>query len=211
MSVEYVTYRAANFPRPLWPYANSSEGRWNRPADGLTVQYLSLHPMTPWAELLRNLDLRGAVGSREMRIPLWAVRIALQQKPYALTWDSIASDHGLEADDLVSDDRTICQSLAKRLSDGGVEAFTAPSAALPGTRNLLVLRPLAVVDFHQEFFDDDTPAALLHQDGRCPEGLWEAVHYQGAAADHPELAAWRDSEDYEFEQPAVTAGTLAVA
>jgi hypothetical protein len=88
--------------------------------------------------------------------------------------------------------------------------FTAPSAALPGTQNLIVLEPHVLVSFNQVPLDEiDWPGSMTSQDGRCPDGLWEAVHYRGTRTKHPGLAAWERGEAFAFEEPEVSAAALA--
>ena len=55
--MQVVAFRLANYETPLWAVENFSAGRYNAAGSGFT-QYLSLHPLTPWAELLRNEDRR---------------------------------------------------------------------------------------------------------------------------------------------------------
>ena len=203
-----VAYRACGFETPLWAFPNTIDGRYNR-AGRLPTQYLSLHPMTPWAELLRNLDHRTADSARAMRVETWAMRLALTQDPVEIGFDN-AEAHGAMPEALVSDDYDECQALAERLHAEGVSAFVAPSAALPGTFNLVVLEPAVVTDYHVEPIDpEDWPTSLLAQNGRCPENLWEHVHFKASPAEHPGLAAWRGGDVAEFTQPAVTAATLS--
>jgi hypothetical protein len=71
-----VTFRLAAYETPLWATPNFSGGRYNGAGDGCT-QYLSLHPMTPWAELLRNEDRRDRDRALLLRTPLWEVSAAL--------------------------------------------------------------------------------------------------------------------------------------
>lgn len=163
--------------------------------------------MTPWAELLRNLGLRTSDGARAMRVPLWAIRLTLEDEPLDVTFDNAAS-HGIDAEALVADDRSECRRLAGALRAGGVTSFIAPSAALPGTENIVVLDAAAVIDFHQEPIDaGDWPVAMTSQDGRAPEGLWQLVHFIGAGVMHPALRAFLDGDAFQFEQPPVTAAT----
>jgi hypothetical protein len=49
----------------------------------------------------------------------------------------------------------------------------------------------------------DWPGSLASQDGRCPEGLWELVHYRGTRRKHAALAAWERGEEFAFDEPAV--------
>jgi hypothetical protein len=211
MPFELVTFRLANFETPLWAMPNLSDGRYNRAgqATGAT-QYLSLHPMTPWAEILRYEDRRTRDRALLMRYPLWAVRVILEDAPLELTFDS-APDYGLDSEDLVADVHGPCQGLADQFRRGGVNAFIAPSAALPGTRNLVILGERVVIGFEHVPLDDiDLPVAMAAQGGRCPEGLWELTHYRATGTPHPAFEAWQGGEDFVFTEPEVTRDSLVV-
>ena len=210
MSVEYVTFRLANYETPLWPVANFFAGRYNR-ADTGPTQYLSLHPMTPWAEILRYEDRRTSEAARLLRYPLWAVRVQLDAEPLELTFNN-APEFGLAPDDLVGDDQTACQAFAEgHRGSQDVPAFIAPSAALPGTRNLVVLDAAVVTAYDATpIGPEDFPTAMAAQDGRCPDGLWVLVHYRGVGTPHPGLDAWREGDDYPFEEPEVTSTSLTM-
>jgi RES domain-containing protein len=202
LSFQTVVYRATGYERPLWAFPNTTAGRWN-PANSWPAQYLSLHPMTPWAEVLRRLDLRRPEDAREMRLPIWAIRVTLGEEPLHLGFRE-AGDHGVTAEELVADDWSGCQRLAARLRDTGVAAIVVPSAALPGTDNVVVLRPAIIIDYHAEPIDlEDQPAAMVAQHGRCPEGLWRYVHYRRSERPHAALQAYREGTAHQFEQPAV--------
>lgn len=208
--VEYVCFRLANYETPLWAVSNFTAGRYNHAGVG-TTQYLSLHPMTPWAEILRNESRRTRDDAIAMRYPLWSIRVALADAPLALTFDS-AQNYGLEPADLVADDQVACRALADAFRAGGPASFIAPSAALPGTRNLIVLEPRVVVGYLIEPLDEiDWPTALASQGGRCPEGLWDVVHFTGAETPHAALDAWEQGEDFMFVEPEVAAESLAAA
>ncbi len=207
--MEVVAFRLANYETPLWSVENFSAGRYNAAGSGAT-QYLSLHPLTPWAELLRNEDRRTGARAVLMRYPLWAIRVQFDGEPFDLTFDN-AADFGISPADLVADDQRPCRALAESFRAGGPHAFTAPSAALPGTLNLVVLEPHVLVSFNQVPLDEiDWPGSVTSQDGRCPDGLWDAVHYRAAPAKHPGLAAWERGEAFVFEEPAVSTATLAI-
>jgi RES domain len=206
--MEVVAFRLANYETPLWSVENFSAGRYNAAGSGST-QYLSLHPLTPWAELLRNEDRRTRDRAVLMRYPLWAIRAQFQDEPFHLTFDN-AGDVGISPDDLVADDQRPCRALAESFRSGGPRVFTAPSAALPGTTNLIVLEPHVLVSFNQVPLDEiDWPGSVTSQDGRCPDGLWEAVHYWAAPTKHPGLATWERGEPFAFEEPAVSSATPA--
>lgn len=201
--MELVAFRLANYETPVWAIENFAAGRFNEAAIGFT-QYLSLHPLTPWAELLRNEDRRARERAIVMRYPLWALRVELEDEPVELTFGN-APEFGLRARDLVADDHAPCRALAARFRESGPTAFVAPSAALPGTRNLVVLEPRVLVSWNQVPLDEiDWPGSLAAQDGRCPEGLWDEVHYRGSRRKHAALAAWERGEAFRFEEPEVS-------
>ena len=206
--MELITFRLANYETPLWSVENFSAGRYND-ADSGSTQYLSFHPLTPWAELLRNEDRRTRERALLMRYPLWAVRVQLDDKPFELTFDNV-EEFGLSPEDLVADDHGPCRALAQAFRRGGPLAFTAPSAALPGTQNLIVLEPRVFAPWSQRPLDEiDWPGSLTSQDGRCPEGLWDLVHYRQAGTKHPALEAWESGQEFVFEEPEVSTASLA--
>jgi hypothetical protein len=206
--VELVAFRLANYETPLWAVPNFAAGRYNDADAGFT-QYLSLHPSTPWAELLRNEDRRTRDQAILMRYPLWAIRLQLDDLLFELTFEN-ARELGLDPRDLVADDHTPCRALAELFRADGPGAFIAPSAALPGTRNLIVLEPHVLVSWDQVPIDDlDWPGSLASQDGRCPEGLWELVRYRGTRGKHAALLAWEQGGDFTFDEPRVSPSSLA--
>ena len=206
--MELVAFRLANYETPLWAVENFSGGRYNAAGSGFT-QYLSLHPLTPWAELLRSEDRRTRDRAILMRYPLWAIRAQVKDDAFHLTFDN-AADFGLDPGDLVDDDYGPCRALAEAFRSGGPTAFTAPSAALPGTTNLIVLEPQVLVSWNQVPLDEiDWPGSMTSQEGRCPESLWDQVHFRSAGTKHPGLEAWERGDTFEYEEPEVSAATLA--
>jgi RES domain len=206
--LELVAFRLANYETPLWSVPNLSAGRYNEPDAGFT-QYLSLHPLTPWAELLRNEERRTREQAVLMRYPLWALRLQFDEPPPELTFDN-ARDFGLNPEDLVADDHTPCRTVARTFRASGPNTFIAPSAALPGTKNLVVLEPHVLVPWNQIPIDEiDWPGTLTSQDGRCPEGLWDLVHYRETGRKHVGFEAWENGDDFAFEEPLVSTSSLA--
>ena len=168
-------------------------------------------PLTPWAEMLRNLNLRTADEARAMRLPIWAIRVSLDDDPLEIDF-ATAVDYRLEAEDQVADDHAACRALGAMLAFGKPSSILVPSAALPGTRNLVIFDPAVVIDYHRvPLAQDDYPTAMAGQHGRCPEDLWQLVHYRGGVTRHAELEAFLGGEDFEFDQPLVTAASLAIA
>ena len=202
MSDGLIAFRAANFETPLWTLPNPQAGRYNEAGTAAT-QYLALHPLTPWAEVLRNAGQTTPEQARGLRVAIWVLRVTLDEEPVQLTYET-APAWGLAPEDLVADDHGPCRDLARRLreDDGVPSVLIAPSAALPGTRNLVILEERVDVGYHEEPIDIvDVPAALASQDGHAADGLSALVHHKGVAETHPELEAWIGGDEYELEQP----------
>ena len=199
---ELVGYRLAGWDTPFWVLPNRRAGRYNEAGTGST-QYLSLHPLTPWAEYMRNEGIVAAEDAAEARPPLWAARVVLAEDPPRVTFDS-AGEWGLEPADLVADDRSACQRLAGRLraDPEAPDAFIAVSAALPGTENLVILAARVMVSYVLEPLDDlDVPASVAAEDGRALPGLLELVHHVGSAGPHLGLAAWSGASPTSWWSP----------
>jgi hypothetical protein len=200
--IELETYRIAAWDTPLWVLPNRRAGRYNSAGIDST-QYLALHPLTPWAEIIRNEGLTDPDDVDALRPPIWAVRVLLANPPLELTFDN-AGDHGLTADDLVADDWGPCQELAGRFraDPDGPRVFSAPSAALPGTRNLVLLEPKVAIPYLLTPLDDlDLPVSLIAVRGRAAHGLDSLIHHRGSRREHAGLRAWRDDEELVFEEP----------
>lgn len=75
-----------------------------------------------------------------------------------------------------------------------------------------MLEPRVLASWEQVPIDDvDWPGSLASQDGRCPEGLWELVHYRGGATKHPALEAWENGDEIMLEEPEVSVASLVAA
>lgn len=198
----FTTFRLAAYETPLWAIENFSSGRYNDVGDGAT-QYLSLHPMTPWAELLRNERRRSAGGALQLRLPLWAIRIQLDPEPTEINFDN-AEVYGLLPEALVADDQSACRGSARefRSDPDGPRALIVPSAALPGTQNVVLLDPFVTISYVAEpVAPEDLPTCMAAQDGRCPDGLWDLVHHHHSFRLHAALEAWHDGASFEFVEP----------
>jgi hypothetical protein len=204
LTYSVVAYRAADYETPLWAFPNLSSGRFNVEDAEPATQYLALHPMAPWAELIRNLNLRDADDAKSLRNAIWALKLELTQAPLELDFDTV-QNYGVGPEELVGDDHAPTRRLARALYADGIQSFIAPSAALPGTANLIVLRPAVVIDYHAEPIDPEYewPTALAARDAGCPIGLWDLVHHKGVGNPHPALAAWQSSDEFPLVQPSV--------
>jgi|SRR5680860_1254782 len=192
-----VGFRIANWDTPLRPNPHRSPGRYNR-AGSPPTQYIALHPLTPWAEYLRSNDLRSPEQCAELQLNLWALRVDLAEA-VEIGFESSAADFGIEPDDLVGDRHAACQALADRLrADSSLpKALIVPSAALPGTRNLVLLGAKEAIPYQWTPIDGgDIPACAITKASRPPDGLLGKVRFAGDP--HAELDAWRNGRRYEL-------------
>lgn len=168
------------------------------------VQYLALHPLAPWAEQLRANDYRTVRLAEEMRMRIWVLRVSVDRY-LELSFDIVASDSslGLQPHDLVSDDCGACQEFAQRLLSDAASprALVVPSAALPGTQNLVVFGERLETDYLDAPIDAviDVPTSLVAEAGQSLLTLLSLVRFRDEP--HAELEAWSRGERFAFEQP----------
>jgi hypothetical protein len=111
-----------------------------------------------------------------------------------------AADHGVRPGDLVSDNHRACHRLADRLRAAGVPGAIVPSAALPGTENVVLFGERAAAPYLVDPVSAvDVPASLTADGGRPPLGLLERVRRRGVP--HAALEAWRAGEELRFAEP----------
>lgn len=104
MSVE--AYRLANWDTPLWINPNRRPSRFA--ADGQVVQYWSLHPLTPWAEILRFHNVTDPREAAELRLRPWVAQVHLPEGTIEVDFDN-APRFGISPDALVDEDHSRCQ------------------------------------------------------------------------------------------------------
>jgi hypothetical protein len=200
--MELIAYRCAAWETPFWFDANPLEGRYNRAGEAPT-SYLGLHPLTPWAESLRGGDRKADGDILQLRPPTWAARIDLD--PADVVNLSFADPAPLSAEELVDDELGPCQAFAAalRADSAAPKAIIAPSAALPGTRNLILLGPRVLSPYLVDPIDPviDAPATLTAVRGHAPLNLRDLVHYRGAGVPHPGLVAWQAGDELERSEP----------
>lgn len=195
-----VAYRAASFRTPLRPplLPATTPARFHRGTEAEPTQYLSLHPLGPHAETLRNHDLRRPEQARALRLRTWALRVDLAPLP-EIDFDT-APAYGLDPAGLVADDRTACQELADRLRAGGVPGVVVPSAALPGTRTAVLFGARVAAPYLAEPVSAiDVPASIAGEDGHPLVALLPLVRFPGDR--HAGLEAWARGEPFAFAEP----------
>jgi hypothetical protein len=189
-----VCYRLSAYDTPVPPSPSSRSGRYHR-AGGSPAHYWSLHPHTPWAEIYRWEGVTAPPPGERRR--LWAARIHVT--PTVITFDN-AEDFGVQPGDLVADDHTACRALADRLRSLGTAAIQVPSAALPGTTNLVLLDDRILIDYDSAPVDPiDLPAAVAADLASGPPGVCHEVTHLGAP--HAGRDAWMTGRTHHYAQP----------
>lgn len=190
-------FRLATWDTPLWVSPNRRSSRFV--ADGQIVQYWSLHPLTPWAEILRFHNVRDPQEAKEWLQRPWVAQLDLPDGTITVTFEN-ARGHGIEPDALVDENHSRCQAWAARLD---VPAIVVPSAALPGTRNVIVFGPRVRARYGQPPLDPslDVPCDPMANLSVVVADLLAHVRWRGAP--HAGYTAWQDGNP-EVEPPAVT-------
>ncbi len=191
-----VFYRISNWDTPLRVNPNRTAGRYNK-AGSPATQYMGLHPLGPWAEYLRSNELRDPTELAEHRLRIWAIRVDLDEaKRIDFT---NASDFNIEAEDLVSDDHRPCRRLAERLRNDGraPKVIIVPSAALPGTENLVIFGERVPIPYLWAPIDPgDLPACVIAERSRPPSEISPLVRHFGEP--HRAFEEWRAGRRYRF-------------
>ena len=187
-SAPLVAFRGISGVQPLWRAANPVPGRFNA-AGRRPTQYLCLHPLGPMAELLRHQPL-AATAPDQVRRSVFAVRLIL---PLLAVPFAAARRLGITAAALVGDDYAPCQAWVEELLERRprVAGIRVPSAALPGTDNVVLFGPATPIGYdavprRPEYL----PCAVVAVDGRPPADLEAVVHPVGVARLHPALAGF---------------------
>jgi hypothetical protein len=158
---------------------------------------MTLHPLGPFAELMRRADLRTAEQVRGVRTRTWALAIPIEDLP-EITFDS-ADQFDITPEDLVSNDHRACQQLAGSLR-AHIPGMIVPSAALPGTRNVVLFGPRVAAPYLiRPVSALDIPASVTAQDGRPLTSLLSLVRFVGQL--HAALAAWEHGTHFRFVEP----------
>jgi RES domain len=178
---------------------NRASWRFNRAGTGPT-QYLCLHPLGPWAEYLRAENRRTVADLLDLRTRMWVLRVRVAEL-LDVSFES-AAGLGLKAEDLVADDYGPCQELGERCrADPAMpKCLRVPSAALPGSYNLVIFGPRVAMPFSATPIDDvDVPCAAIADDARCVTSPLPAVRFEGQP--HPGLDAWKAGRRFELREP----------
>lgn len=192
MTRRLIAYRHAAYDTPWWAFPSSRNGRFHR-ATAETVQYLSLHPLGPAAEMLRH-NVGPAGDPDDVLLNLWVVAADVDDV-VDVTFDDCRT-HGISPDELVGDDYTPTQALADNVRSAGMSGLMVPSAALPGANNLVlfgarVIHPYLAVPLSLS----ECPTGHLSDGARPPAEVAPLVRWFGTT--HHALERWKATNIYE--------------
>lgn len=188
-SVSEIGYRYSNYDTPFWVRPNTTDGRWHVAGDGPT-QYLSLSTEGAWAELIRTEELRSEDEVAMVRMPLWEARLDVGTVVDYSDFGR-AEVAGLDPEALITDGWAPCQQEGRRLRELGYSGVLAPSAALPGVRNLTLFGPKVAVDWESDASLASAVPARVLTIGSPPSGLYARVRRYGEA--HTDFEAFATS------------------
>lgn len=193
--MQVVAFRSAEWDTPWWSSANRGAGRYNR-LNSAPTQYWCVHPLGPFAERLRGLGPLVIDDIDTIRWRTWAGLIDVDDL-VTVGFDDAAA-HGIGADELVGDDWGPCQDLADRLRSAGVPGVIVPSAALPGTDNIILFGSRYTSPFLSPVMDPAVDVATAHvaEMATPPEELVPGIRWHGEP--HAAVEAWKVGDAYVY-------------
>jgi hypothetical protein len=195
-----IVFRHAAYDSPWWAFPSARGGRFHRAGEE-TVQYLSLHPLGPAAEMLRhNVGPDG--DPDDVILNLWTAAVDVEDA-VRIDFDDCET-HGRTVDELVGDDYSATQALADTVQATGAQAMIVPSAALPGTHNLILF---GVRLLHPHLAEplgaEEIPTGHL-TDGARPAAE-VAAHVRWFGNPHASAEQWKATGTYDlFDDPSAT-------
>jgi hypothetical protein len=112
--------------------------------------------------------------------------------------------YGLTPDELVGDDHTSTQRLADLVRDDGAKAMIVPSAALPGTHNLILFGVRILNSFLSEpLMPEEIPTGHITDKARPAAEVVPHVRWIGTP--HKALEQWKSTGKFDlFDDPIAT-------
>jgi RES domain len=195
-----TVFRHAAYDSPWWAIPSSRDGRFHRGSIEI-VQYLCLHPLGPAAEMLRH-NLGPAGNPDDVLLNLWTALIDLDDLTQVDFKDCVK--YGLTPDELVGDDYVPTRALADDVRGSGAVGMIVPSAALPGTYNLILFGVRVLNPFlSQPLTPEEIPTGHLTDGARSPAEVVSNVRWFGAP--HKALEQWKTTGSYDlFDDPMAT-------
>lgn len=165
---------------------------------------MCLHPLGPLAEYMRALDLKTAADLGSVRARIWAIKLPddIVRNAFQLSF-ATSNAIGLAPEALIDDDYRACQDFAemRRVDAAFPKFWRVPSAALPGTENVVVFGPRVAVPYLAVPIDPDldTPTSVVAEGAAPPTELLNLVRYRGTA--HRGYIEWLAGRTLEFQEP----------
>jgi hypothetical protein len=193
-----VCYRIASYREALWKLPNLEPARFHA-LDDPPTQYVTLHPLGAWAEVVRNARLpRTQIAAVQIHARLWALRIDLSRLVNVDFGN--ATEYGIEPEQLVGDDQAPCRALGRRLRAEGQEGLVYPSSALPGTASACLFGERHESAYLEDPVDlIDVPMTVAAEGGRPLRSLVQLVRMHGDR--HAGLEAHLQGTQYRFDEP----------
>lgn len=164
---------------------------WQRPTCGTRTSQTS----GDWRRTC-SISFRTRVPCWQSAKQLWAARFTFDPRAVLLvTYDWAKASGEIDPHDLVADDYAACHHFADQVRTTHA-AIVVPSAALPGTQNLVVFGSRAASPYQLPAIDPDldVPTSVVAEHGRPPDDLAGYVCFRGQP--HPEFEAWRAGFPY---------------
>lgn len=152
------------------------------------------------AEYLRREGYMELERLIELRARVWVLRV--EEPRVEEVSFTTATKFGLEPADLVADDHGACQDFADRCRQEAdlPEAIRVPSAALPGTDNLVIFGPRVLAPYDVVPIEQiDVPGSVVADGAHPLHTLVDQVRYVGQQ--HPVLQAWSSGSEWSFSEP----------
>ena len=179
-----TVYRHASWDTPWRVNPSRSAGRYN--VAGELVQYWCTHPLGPAAEMSRAHGISRPEELADLRLRMWAATTDLDGLT-RVTFDD-AAEHGIHPESLVAEDYTATQALARRLRASGSPGLVVPSAALPGTTNVVLFGPRILSPYLWEPIDPEQVPTAHIADAAPPPEVYPLVRHRGT--DHESWVEW---------------------
>lgn len=188
-----VAYRHAAYDTPWLVNPSRRDGRFHRALQDVT-QYLALHPLGPAAEVVTRAFPRQVAPEdvATLQLDLWAV--AVEDEGLLHVGFADADDHGIEPEALVGDDYGPTQTWADNLRALGIPGVVVPSAALPGTENLVLFGPRVLHPYLWPATGAvEVRTGHLSDAARAPAEVLDVARWPGEP--HLALERWRGGGD----------------
>ena len=142
------------------------------------------------------VEFGGPAGDPDdVILNLWTAVVELSDAT-RVEFDECAG-YGCTPDELVGDEHAPTQSLADQVRASGARAMVVPSAALPGTHNLILFGESVLHPYlWQPLAPEEIPTGHLADGARVAGEM--ASHVRWFGSDHTALEQWKATGSYEL-------------